>query len=166
MRCTKETFVKKARAVHGNKYNYDLSEFTIGFNKIIITCPKHGNFKQQAKAHLYDDGCPDCNASKGEQLVENKLRALNIKFVKQKKFVGCYYKNLLPFDFYMKHNNTCIEFDGPQHFKPIDHFGGEKQFKIQQRNDKIKNKFCKKNNIRLIRLNKQTVKTFHFKSLI
>lgn len=48
--------------------------------------------------------------------------------------------------------NICIEYDGEQHFKPIELFGGEKQFKIQVENDNIKNTFCKENNIKLIRI--------------
>jgi hypothetical protein len=39
--------------------------------------------------------------------------------------------------------NKCIEFDGPQHFKPIRFFGGKKSFDLQKKKDAIKNNFCK-----------------------
>jgi hypothetical protein len=51
--------------------------------------------------------------------------------------------------------NICIEFDGEQHFKPCGWFGSESpQLKLQRtkKNDKIKNNFCKKNNVKLIRI--------------
>jgi len=43
-----------------------------------------------------------------------------------------------------------IEFNGIQHYKSIDGFGGEKAFKDRQKKDKIKIKFCKKNKIKLV----------------
>ena len=58
----------------------------------------------------------------------------------------------LPFDFYIPHKDICIEYDGEQHYKPIEYFGGVKKFKRLKRNDNIKNKYCKENNIKLIRI--------------
>jgi hypothetical protein len=43
-------------------------------------------------------------------------------------------------------------FYGEQHFKPMGYFGGEKKLLYTQQNDKIKNEYCKNNNIRLIRI--------------
>ena len=43
---TKE-FIKKAQAVHGNKYNYDKSNYIRALEKICITCPIHGDFWQE-----------------------------------------------------------------------------------------------------------------------
>ena len=63
----------------------------------------------------------------------------------------------LPFDFYIPDLNICIEYDGEQHFEPVD-FGGkgkeyaEKRFKAQQKRDNIKTEYCKNNNIKLIRI--------------
>jgi hypothetical protein len=60
------------------------------------------------------------------------------------------------FDFVILDNNNqiiiCIEYDGEQHFKPIDFFGGEEAFVLQQERDKRKNNWCKDNNISLIRI--------------
>ena len=58
----------------------------------------------------------------------------------------------MPFDFYLPELNICVEFDGIQHFKPIKYFGGEKTLKITQKHDKMKNEYCKENNIHLIRI--------------
>lgn len=46
----------------------------------------------------------------------------------------------------------CIEYDGIQHFKAIDYFGGEDGFLKYQARDNIKNNFCKTNNISLLRI--------------
>ena len=96
--------------------------------------------------------CPYCNIYKGEEEVSNILDKYNIDYKTQYTFEDCKYKNKLKFDFYIPSLNICIEFDGDQHYKPIDYFGGEKRFKIQQICDQIKNDYCKENNITLIRI--------------
>jgi hypothetical protein len=47
---------------------------------------------------------------------------------------------------------SCIEYDGRQHFEPIDFFGGNDGLKYIQINDAIKNKYCEDNGIKLIRI--------------
>ena len=85
-------------------------------------------------------------------LLMKLLEKNNIKFEIQKKFLDCKYIKHLKFDFYLSENNICIEFDGKQHFKPIEFFGGIKTYNKQLIRDQIKNDFCKKNNINLIRI--------------
>jgi len=53
-------FIEKARIVHGEKYNYDLSEYTQAKCKIEIVCPEHGSFWQTVNSHLNGNGCPAC----------------------------------------------------------------------------------------------------------
>jgi hypothetical protein len=48
--------------------------------------------------------------------------------------------------------NIIVEFDGIQHYEPIDFFGGKESFIKQVRNDEIKNEYCLKNNIKLLRI--------------
>lgn len=60
-----------------------------------------------------------------------------------------------PFDFAIFKNGklVClIEFDGEQHYRPIDFLGGEDRFKIQQTNDQRRNYFCREHDIPLIRI--------------
>ena len=97
-------------------------------------------------------GCPDCNNSIGENEIEKILINNNIKYDKQKMFNDCKYKNLLRFDFYLEDYNICLEYDGIQHFKINEYYGGEKAFKEQKIKDSIKNEYCKNNNIELIRI--------------
>ena len=68
------------------------------------------------------------------------------------RFDDCKNKNTLPFDFYIPSLNVAIEYDGIQHYEPVDIFGGQEQFEIQQKNDNIKNEYCKNNNLKLYRI--------------
>ena len=75
-----------------------------------------------------------------------------INFVQEYRFEDCRYKLPLRFDFYIPEHNLCIEYDGIQHFKSFEFFGGEDKLKITQMRDEIKNDYCKKNGINLIRI--------------
>src|SRR5699024_7815967 len=72
----------------------------------------------------------------------------------QKRFKDCRDKNTLPFDFYIPTLNSCVEFDGKQHFEPVDYFGGEKALKEVKRRDGIKTKYCKEKERKLLRIRK------------
>jgi len=127
--------------------------FTFRYIKIKIICKKHGIFEQTPDNHINKKtGCPICNESKGEKEIRIILNNLNIKYIKQKTFNNCKNKRKLPFDFYLTDYNLCIEFDGIQHFKSIEYFGGEKVLKETQKRDLIKNNYCKENNIKLLRI--------------
>ena len=60
--------------------------------------------------------------------------------------------NQLPFDFYLPKYNSCIEFDGIQHYEPVEHFGGQESYDYTVKHDKIKNEYCKNNGILLLRI--------------
>lgn len=54
-------FIKLARQVHGDKYDYSLTEIPKrNSDKITIICPEHGQFRQFAWLHLSGSGCPEC----------------------------------------------------------------------------------------------------------
>lgn len=143
-------FIEKAKKVHGDKYDYSLVNYITSHIKIDINCEKHGVFKQTPHNHLKGHGCPACNQSKGEEKVSEFLKSKNIIFLPQHRFKDCVDKIPLPFDFYLPDYNTCIEFNGIQHYKPKEYFGGEDGFKNQQKKDKIKSQYCKEKNITLL----------------
>lgn len=65
---TTEEFVEMAIKVHGGKYTYEKAVYKNNKEKILITCPKHGDFLQVAKSHLNGCGCPKCaNDKKSEE---------------------------------------------------------------------------------------------------
>lgn len=55
------------------------------------------------------------------------------------------------FDFIVN-NKYIIEYDGIQHFKPIDYFGGIEAFELQKEKDKLKDQYAKENNLIMIRI--------------
>jgi len=40
-----EEFIKRAREVHGNKYDYSKVNYVDSKTKVIIICPVHGEFE-------------------------------------------------------------------------------------------------------------------------
>jgi len=155
-----EIFIDKAKKVHGNKYDYSKVEYVSSLKKVCIICPKHGEFWQSYNSHIHHkNGCPICKLSKGEIVIEKFLKDNKIEFISQYNFDGCSNKRKLSFDFYIPEYNTCIEYDGIQHFYHVPCFGSYKKFCRQQECDKIKNVFCQDNNIELIRISyKQNIK--------
>jgi len=151
-RDSKEDFVKKAVGVHGTIYQYDKVEYKNSNTKVLITCLLHGDFPQTPGSHLVGNGCPTCNHSRGEKAIRDYLTEKLINFEPQKTFKGCSYNRLLRFDFYLLDYNLAIEFDGEQHFKPVSSWGGEKAFALNQIKDNIKNSFCRKSEIPLLRI--------------
>ena len=149
---TTEEFVKNVTKIHGDRYDYSLVDYKNNITKVKIICPTHGIFEQRPNDHLNGNGCPCCKTSKGELNIKMILDKNNIKYIQQHKFDDCRYINPLPFDFYLPHLNTCIEYDGIQHFEPVVFFGGERGLSILQRTDLIKNNYCMDNNIILIRV--------------
>lgn len=63
-RLTTEEFIAKAKAVHGDKYDYSRSIFTGSHSKVIIYCRLHGEFMQRAYSHLAGFGCSMCSGKK------------------------------------------------------------------------------------------------------
>jgi len=149
-----EKFIEKSNKIHNNKYDYSKTIYINTRHKIIVTCPKHGDFLQRASAHLNSKhGCPICKESQGEKKISNLLISHNINFKRQKVFEDLKYKKSLFFDFYLIDFNMCIEYDGLQHFEHVMYFGkDEKFFHELQIRDKLKNVYCLKNNIPLLRL--------------
>jgi len=146
-------FISKAKRKHNNVYSYDNTIYTDNATKVIVTCPIHGDFEVTPNNHLSKrSGCPVCRESKGEQAVREFLEASKIKFTPQKRFPDCKYKYTLPFDFYIPSKNLIIEFDGIQHFEPVDQWGGQEYFDEIQEKDSIKNQYCIDNSIKMCRI--------------
>ena len=111
--------------------------------------------------------CINCTKYKsiGETIIQNHLTDLNIPFVPQYKDERCRDKNVLPYDFAIMSNDNklvaLIEYDGIQHYQPVDKFGGEEAFLTTMHHDMIKNTFCEYNNIPLLRISYKDKKNIH-----
>ena len=149
-----DDFIKRAIDINGNRYNYEKSKVIPGIRKVIIICNKegHGEFLQTTHSHIQGKGCPKCRESKGSKIIKSILDENNIEYQQEYKFNDCRNKQELPFDFFIESINTCIEFDGIQHYKPVTIFGGDKKYEITKFNDNIKDKYCNDNNINLVRI--------------
>ena len=55
-----ESFIKEAKKIHGDKYNYSKVEYKGSKDKVCIICPEHGEFWQTPNKHLSGQGCPKC----------------------------------------------------------------------------------------------------------
>lgn len=108
------------------------------------------------KAHpiniLRGSGCPKCNTSKGEKRIEKWLTSHSFNYEVQKRFKDCRDVKTLPFDFYLPDEYIAIEYDGEQHYRAIDYFGGEERLEYVQKHDTIKTKYCEDNGIKLLRI--------------
>lgn len=60
---TTEQFISDARLIHGDRFNYSITEYTGAKNKIKIICKGHGMFEQTPNSHLNGSGCPVCGGS-------------------------------------------------------------------------------------------------------
>ena len=93
--------------------------------------------------------------SNGEKIIEHILKNNHVDYIKQYSFSECRNTYKLKFDFAIFDRNELkclIEYDGLQHYRPIEFFGGQSAFEKARARDEIKDKYCKQNNILLIRI--------------
>ena len=57
---TTEDFIKKAREIHGDRYDYSKVKYVNYKTKVEIICPEHGEFYMTPNNHLQKHGCPTC----------------------------------------------------------------------------------------------------------
>lgn len=106
---------------------------------------------------LHGQECPICSSSKGEKKIDLLLQEKGFYYEHQYKFINCKNINELRFDFYIPSITLCIEYQGIQHYKPIDFAGrgkewADEQFKEIQVRDQIKRDYCKINNINYLEI--------------
>lgn len=153
---TTQEWIEKAKQIHGDKYDYSKVEYINSNTPVCIICPKHGPFWQRPNDHVSKKcGCPRCNKSHGESIIEKYLKENCIKYLDQ-------YGIDIPeniriskntfIDFYLPDFNIFIEYNGIQHYIPQEHFGGKLKFDKQVIRDNYVRDYCKKNNIKLVEI--------------
>jgi hypothetical protein len=149
---THEQFCKEVYEMHGDKYIVQ-SIYTNCKSNVIVYCVNCKDTFPIRPDHLLNNhGCFKCSSSRGEKRVDAFLDLNFIKNIPQYKFEDCKCKRELPFDSDLPDYNLCIEYQGIQHYLPVELFGGEEQFKKQQLYDDIKRKYCLDNNIKLVEI--------------
>lgn len=142
---TTETFIQKARKVHGDKYDYSKVEYKNAYNKVPIICPKHGIFYQIPNSHLIGKGCSDCGSSlsksKGEKELCQYIKSVYSGKVLEntRKFIGR--KEL---DIYLPELKLAFEYNGT--------YWHEIHEKRNPGYHEEKRKACKKANITMIEI--------------
>lgn len=138
-----------------DKYNYGSNQ------KVWWICNqcKIDYFTSIRNRTVSDSGCPRCSRkSKGETIIENYL--INNKFLYKKEYriKECKSKYPLPFDFaiFDENNNLLglIEYNGIQHYKykKDGYFSSKVTLEEIKKRDKIKEDYCKNNNIKLLQI--------------
>lgn len=144
-------FVKQTIEYYG--YKLLSNEYKDVKSLLLIECPNGHKFEMSFdKFNNCNHRCARCSESKGEREVGMFLDKYKIQYITQYRFEDCKFYYTLPFDFYLSDYNCCIEFDGEQHYEIFKYFGGLDKFIDTKIRDTIKNEYCKKNNIKLIRI--------------
>lgn len=165
--CTNEEILKN-KTKSQEKFKSEIRELTNGEYSII---GKYINAKTNVKmmhnycGTLFDvkptmflsakARCPICTTnSNGEVTIRQYLNSVNINYDVHKTFPDLFGTGggYLSYDFYIPSFNMLIEYQGKQHDTPIEYFGGERQFKIQQIHDDIKRSYAKNHNIKLLEI--------------
>lgn len=145
---------KAIKIVSKNDYGHTRIEFKCecGETFIAYSCDFIAKIKNRCRVCTND-------ITKIEYLTKEFLDKNNIEYIMEHTFKNCKKNNKRPyfFDFYLLQYNCCIECDGRQHFEKVN-FGGISDeeainnLKETQKSDKIKDFYCQKNNINMIRI--------------
>lgn len=136
---------------HGNRYSYDESSYRCMNCRVTVECSIHGKWSVLANIHSRKggSGCPMCFQSRGEESIRECLDELWLDYVQEASFEGLGRKK---FDFYVPELNLLIEYDGEQHFRPIEFFGGEPALANTVARDEEKSRWAWENKFVLMRI--------------
>lgn len=144
-----DDLVKNLNIVHSNKYQFPniRNEYVNNKSNITVICPTHGMFLSTTNKMLKGCGCPYCDESHNEKILNKMLTENNLVFEREKNFVWLGRQSL---DFYIAEYNVGIEIQGEFHFKSITIKGKLVDYRKQLRNDEKKKKLCDEHGIKLI----------------
>lgn len=147
---TDAEFKKEVFDLVGNEYIF-LDNYVDAKTKLKVKHNKCGSiYGVTPNAFINGNRCPYCNSSKGELIISKILNKLSIPYEPQKIFEGLRDTQPLSYDFYVPSQSILIEYQGIQHYEPVDHFGGRERFNLQQKHDKIKADYAKNHGYNLI----------------
>lgn len=75
-RKTKEDFIKEAKLIHGDRYNYSLVEYINSKTKVKIICKEHGVFEQIPNSHLLGKCCNKCGYKNTGLKIKQKTKEI------------------------------------------------------------------------------------------
>lgn len=145
-------FKQKVKNLVGDEYTV-LGKYINASTPVLMrhnTCMNE--FKITPSKFLSGRRCPVCKETSGEALVRQVLISNNIKYIYGYQINDLVDKGRLHFDFWLPDFKIAIEYDGLQHYKPIEYFGGKNAFERQHKHDLMKDKYCEDRGISLIRI--------------
>ena len=141
---SKEEFIKKAREVHGDRYDYSKVEYVNYKTKVEIICPKHGSFWQTPACHFKCDGCPTCKGELSVSKQENELvQYIRTTYNSVINLNDRQVINPLELDIYLPFENIAIEYNG---------LYWHSSKKIDKNYHLLKTELCEKQGIKLIHI--------------
>ena len=149
-----EEWIERFKKIHGDEYDYSEFQYNGNDTKSKIICKKHGIFFQEPFHHLSGEGCPKCRKHKKEMELAKILEERSIKYEYEKTFPWLIYVTNQRLDFFLSEYNVAIEYQGMQHFKPVDFAGkgkewAEEMLKETKTKDKNKYRLCEKHGIKI-----------------
>ena len=141
-----EQFIKDAKRIHGDKYDYSKVEYKGNKINVKIICPTHGEFEQSPGSHLNGRGCRLCNESHLEREINDFLKNRKLTYYREKRFDWLGNKSI---DFYLNDLNIGIECQGKQHFYPMKFFDKYDTFEDRHNRDIRKKQLCEEHGIKL-----------------
>ena len=144
-------FQQQVYGLVGNEYIF-LDSYVNSDTKIRVKHNECGNVYSVRPTDFFSHHtrCPYCNMPKTEKIIAKVLDTLNINYNIQKTFEDLKDTTYLSYDFYVPSQAILIEYQGLQHYQPVDLYGGESHFELQQKHDKMKADYAKYHNYNLI----------------
>ena len=149
-RQTNQSFKNHVKRLVGNEYTF-LDPYQGSKVKIRVRHNKCGNiYKVTPYKFLDNRRCPYCLQSRGENKIDFILKNSVLYYSYPYKTSDLVDKQELHYDFCIPSQKILIEYQGRQHYEPVDYFGGEASFKKQQKHDQMKREYAKNHGYKLI----------------
>ena len=150
-------FIKRLNKVHPSLIMVD--EYINRNTPITFYCFDHNCYFKCAPCNIINrTACCDKTVKWTKEIeIGNIIEDLGYNYEYQKTFKECRDINVLPFDYYLPDINVCVEYQGEQHYRPVNFNGRGKESSVEkleytQKHDFIKREYCKQNNIGLIEI--------------
>lgn len=160
IRIQQPEFIKRIENVCNNDYTF-LDKYKGSDIKIRCKHLNCGNvWKVTPHNFIFNHSrCPNCsNPYRGEEYIQRFLLSRSIKFIPQKYFCDLIDKQPLSYDFCLPNKKILIEFQGEQHYRPIEYFGGIDKFAVQNLHDDLKRDYANRNGYKLIEISYKLIK--------
>ena len=142
---TTEYFIKKCTEIHNGKYSYEKTHYVNNRERVIVTCPIHGDFSIMAGNHMHNGkGCPMCGnqMSVAEEEIKDYLKEKmpNVEIISRDRSV----LNGSELDIFIPSENVAIEYNGVKWHS--EQYSKDKHYHLK------KLEKCNENGVRLIHI--------------